>query len=279
MFKSPEQKALSQVPLEIAPGVHCLEVGKGIMAANVYFVQSGSAWVLIDAGTTGCAPAIQAAADRLFGPDARPVAILLTHDHPDHAGSALPLARAWAIDVLVHPDEMPIVLGGMAAFQRFANPLDRWLILPLMRMMGTKRAQETAARASFKEVARSPGPRRKPTWPSRVEDRAYTRAHAWTCRVLPPQRPRPHSGRRPADRRCQFTAGAHHEKAEGLRPALVRDVGPRARQALGGRARSAGTAGSWRRPRSAAPMTGALRVPRLTPEAVSSPERVKRPRR
>ena len=146
--------AYPQVPVEIAAGVHCLEVGKGIMASNVYFVQSESGWVLIDTGTTGCAPTIQAAADRLFGPDARPVAILLTHDHPDHAGSALPLARSWAVDVLVHPDEMPIVLGGMAAFKRFANPLDRWLILPLMQMMGAERARATTARASFKEVAR-----------------------------------------------------------------------------------------------------------------------------
>jgi hypothetical protein len=35
-------------PTEIAPGVHCLEVGKGITRSNVYFVRSGSSWVLID---------------------------------------------------------------------------------------------------------------------------------------------------------------------------------------------------------------------------------------
>lgn len=140
---------------EIAPGVHHLQVGRGIMTSNVYFVQSGSAWALIDTGTRGCETAIREAAERLFGPGARPAAILLTHDHPDHAGSALPLARAWAADVYVHPDEMPMVLGDMATFRRFANPLDRWLVLPVMRLMGARRAEAMVAQASIREVTRS----------------------------------------------------------------------------------------------------------------------------
>lgn len=38
---------------------------------------------------------IERAAGSLLGSDSRPAAILLTHCHPDHAGSALPLARIW----------------------------------------------------------------------------------------------------------------------------------------------------------------------------------------
>ena len=41
-------------PQEIAPGVYCLEVGKGIMRSNVYFVRSGSSWVLVDTGSAKC---------------------------------------------------------------------------------------------------------------------------------------------------------------------------------------------------------------------------------
>ncbi len=36
-------------PMEIAAGVHCLGVGTGLNQSNLYFVQSGSSWVLIDA--------------------------------------------------------------------------------------------------------------------------------------------------------------------------------------------------------------------------------------
>jgi hypothetical protein len=49
------KKSGSGVCREIAPGVHYLEVGKGITRSNVYFVQSGSSWVLIDAASANCA--------------------------------------------------------------------------------------------------------------------------------------------------------------------------------------------------------------------------------
>lgn len=41
----------------------------------------------------------------------RPASILLTHDHPDHSGSALELARMWSLPVHVHRDELPLVNG------------------------------------------------------------------------------------------------------------------------------------------------------------------------
>lgn len=72
---------------EIASGVYCLEVGKRMVRSNVYFVCSGSSWVFIDAGSANCDREIQAAADSLFGAHTPPSAILLTHNHPDHAGS------------------------------------------------------------------------------------------------------------------------------------------------------------------------------------------------
>ena len=74
---------------EVTPGVYCMEAGKGISRANVYFVQSGSSWVLIDAGLANCGRLIRRTAESLFGANTPPASILLTHNHPDHAGSAL----------------------------------------------------------------------------------------------------------------------------------------------------------------------------------------------
>lgn len=144
----------SDGPREAAPGVHWAVVGKGLMRSNVYFVRSGSSWVLIDAGSARCAPAIQKAAESLFGEGSAPAAILLTHDHPDHAGSARDLAQLWKCPVWVHPDEMPMVLGDIATFHRYANPLDRWIVLPLLHVMGSKRAEAVVARGSIREVTR-----------------------------------------------------------------------------------------------------------------------------
>jgi glyoxylase-like metal-dependent hydrolase (beta-lactamase superfamily II) len=142
------------VPREIAPGVHQLAVGKGLLSSNVYFVRSGPSWVLVDAASAGQAQAIREAAESLFGQGSPPTAILLTHDHPDHSGSARELALAWERPVWVHPEELPLVLGGVPAFYAYANPLDRWLVLPWLEIMGAKRTESMLARASLKEVVR-----------------------------------------------------------------------------------------------------------------------------
>ncbi|HTP10217.1 MAG TPA: MBL fold metallo-hydrolase, partial [Anaerolineae bacterium] len=86
-------------PQEIAPGVYGLSIGTGIKQANIYFVQSGSSWVLIDAAWPKCGQLIKATAESLFGANTRPAAILLTHIHPDHSGSALELAQLWNLPV------------------------------------------------------------------------------------------------------------------------------------------------------------------------------------
>src|SRR5512136_784800 len=121
---------------EIAPGVHCMEMGKGISRSNVYFVRSGSSWVLIDAASADCDRLIRRAAESLFGANTPPAAILLTHDHPDHAGSVHELVRLWACPVFVYPDELPLTaIEDLSTVRRYANPLDRWIILPLLHVM------------------------------------------------------------------------------------------------------------------------------------------------
>jgi glyoxylase-like metal-dependent hydrolase (beta-lactamase superfamily II) len=139
---------------EVAPDVYCLGPS-GITQTTVYFVRSGSSWVLIDAGWAGDGPRIQKAAEALFGPGSRADAILLTHEHPDHDGAALELARTWDCMVYMHPEEVPIARRDFSAMVASAHPLDRWLILPLMRAMGRRRREAVFARSSLASVARS----------------------------------------------------------------------------------------------------------------------------
>ena len=148
------REGTADVAREIAPDVFCLGPW-GRTQTDVYFVRSGSSWVLIDAGWANDASRIERAAGSLFGTDPRPSAILLTHCHPDHAGSALPLARTWDCAVYMHPDELPIATGDFAAMVASAGPLDHWVVLPLMRAMGRRRREMALARSSLGEVART----------------------------------------------------------------------------------------------------------------------------
>ena len=144
---------MAEVAHEIAPDVYCLGPW-GRTQTTVYFVRSGPAWVLIDAGWARDVSRIGDAARALFGAESRPAAILLTHCHPDHAGSALSLARAWGCPVYMHPDEVPIATGDFAAMVAAAGPLDRFVILPLMRAMGRRRRQAVLDRSSLGDSAR-----------------------------------------------------------------------------------------------------------------------------
>lgn len=78
---------------------------------NAYLVGDRQSWVLIDSGTPGSADTIQQAADARFGTASRPRAIVLTHGHFDHAGSAKQLAAAWNVKVYAHRLERPYLTG------------------------------------------------------------------------------------------------------------------------------------------------------------------------
>jgi len=175
---------------EIAPGVHCQEAGKGFSRSNVYFVRSGASWVLIDAASAGYAPLIRRTADSLFGPNTRPASILLTHDHPDHAGSALELARLWRCSVWVHPDEMPLAtVSDLSTVKEYANPLDRRLVIPLMRLMPRRRVESILSRSNLKGVVQALDP-----------DAAIPGLSDWECIHTPGHTPGHVAFFRPGDR-------------------------------------------------------------------------------
>jgi len=96
----------------IAPQVGYLPVA----ISNVYLVgePGGSGpWALVDTGIPNRFEWIKAACDKRFGKNARPQAIVLTHGHFDHSGSALALATYWDVPVYVHSLEVPYVTGKM----------------------------------------------------------------------------------------------------------------------------------------------------------------------
>lgn len=138
---------------EIAPEVFWLRL-PGRTQTNVYFIGSSAAWVLIDAGWHGDAPRIHRAAELLFGPGSRPAGVLLTHCHPDHSGAAAHLAGVWDCPIFLHPSELPIAAGDFAAMVNFAGPLDRWVVLPLMRALGQRRREALLTRSGLGELAR-----------------------------------------------------------------------------------------------------------------------------
>ncbi|RYY21482.1 MAG: MBL fold metallo-hydrolase [Cytophagaceae bacterium] len=120
---------------QVAAGVHQLRIKRFV---NVYFVEAGTPdeWVLVDTGLPGSEQEIMAAAEQLFGAGAKPQAIILTHGHLDHLGSAKELATAWGVPVVVHPLELPYVtkkakypprdptVGGSLAFMSRFFPTD-----------------------------------------------------------------------------------------------------------------------------------------------------------
>jgi glyoxylase-like metal-dependent hydrolase (beta-lactamase superfamily II) len=92
----------------IAPEVGWLPVS----FVNVYFLgHPGGGWVLVDAGLPLRANQIIEAAEARFGGGIPPEAIVLTHGHFDHAGSALSLAEYWDVPVYAHRLEMPYLTG------------------------------------------------------------------------------------------------------------------------------------------------------------------------
>lgn len=80
---------------------------------NCYLVgQPDGPWVLVDTGLPHFAGAIRQAAEARFGKGARPAAILLTHGHFDHAGSARELAEGWGgAPIYAPPGELPFLHG------------------------------------------------------------------------------------------------------------------------------------------------------------------------
>lgn len=54
----------------------------------------------------------------------------------------------------LHPAELPIASSDFAAMRAVAAPLDRWVVVPIMRAMGRRRRQELLTSGSLASIAR-----------------------------------------------------------------------------------------------------------------------------
>ena len=82
------------------------------LIVNVIFIGAENAreWVLVDCGIGHYAKRIIEAAQKRYG-SRPPQAIILTHGHFDHVGSAKKLADHWNVPIYIHPKEMEYVTG------------------------------------------------------------------------------------------------------------------------------------------------------------------------
>lgn len=71
---------------------------------NVYFLEKDGEGFLVDTGTPLSAKLIESQVDRVE-------AILITHAHFDHIGSAAYLQKKYGCEIFVHKDDMPYLLG------------------------------------------------------------------------------------------------------------------------------------------------------------------------
>ena len=100
--------------MSLPPGLY--PVADGVVRVPVVFVNAylvggtGGPWVLVDTGTPGAAAWLRRAARAVHG-DRPPDAVVLTHGHFDHAGSAQALADGWGVPIYAHPAELPFLMG------------------------------------------------------------------------------------------------------------------------------------------------------------------------
>jgi glyoxylase-like metal-dependent hydrolase (beta-lactamase superfamily II) len=91
----------------VLPDLHYLTV----QIVNVIFVGDPSGWVLVDAGMPQSAEMICSEAEKRFGEETRPKAIILTHGHFDHVGALVELVKRWKVPVYAHSLELPFLTG------------------------------------------------------------------------------------------------------------------------------------------------------------------------
>ncbi|WP_375418343.1 MBL fold metallo-hydrolase [uncultured Hymenobacter sp.] len=144
MLSNSETRASTADLMDVAPGLH----GLRDVFVNLYYAAAttpglgaglptaGAPWVLIDAGLPGSATKIKEHAEKLFGPNNPPQAILLTHGHFDHVGAlhglleaypgvfayAHPLELPYLTGLSAYPPPDPTVGGGMMAYLSFTYP-------------------------------------------------------------------------------------------------------------------------------------------------------------
>lgn len=82
-----------------------------IVTACMVDLHVGKLWMLVDTGLENSADFIVKAAEKRYGPGARPQVIILTHGHFDHVGSLMTLTKYWDVPAYIHEIELPYITG------------------------------------------------------------------------------------------------------------------------------------------------------------------------
>ncbi|WP_018932124.1 MBL fold metallo-hydrolase [Gracilibacillus lacisalsi] len=95
------------IPEEVLPDIAYYRT----LVVNVIMIGAPNEdWVLIDSGTRKYHDRILHACEHRYG-NKPPQAIILTHGHFDHIGSAKKLAEYWNVPIYIHENEMDFVTG------------------------------------------------------------------------------------------------------------------------------------------------------------------------
>src|SRR5262249_26297823 len=128
---------------EVSPGFHLVHLPLPMRPTivNVYLVDGGSEWALIDTGmhTADSVQAFRAALDQV-GCEPRSIRkIIATHHHPDHFGTSGPYRELCHAEVFLHPLEAQRVTSFAPQsrssetarfFRRNGIPLERFVNIP-----------------------------------------------------------------------------------------------------------------------------------------------------
>lgn len=82
-----------------------------IQIVNIAMVRTSNDFVLINTGMPESEEKIFEIVEEIFGENAKPEAIILTHGHFDHVGSIEKLLTQWDVPVYAHPLEIPYLTG------------------------------------------------------------------------------------------------------------------------------------------------------------------------
>src|ERR1044071_8330287 len=128
---------------EVRPGFHLvhLPLPTKPTIVNVYLVDGGSEWALIDTGmsTAESVEAFRAALDLVGCSPDRIAKIVCTHHHPDHFGTSGPYKELCHAEVFLHPLEAELVTSFLPQarsedtvrfFRKNGIPIDRFVKVP-----------------------------------------------------------------------------------------------------------------------------------------------------
>ena len=95
--------------IEVLPNIYMHTIQ--IVNIVLYGDPHQNEFILIDAGMPNSANEIISVAEKRFGSNCRPKAIILTHGHFDHVGAIIELIEHWNVPVYAHSLELPYLTG------------------------------------------------------------------------------------------------------------------------------------------------------------------------